>query len=291
MPFGLCNAQATFQREMDRLKAKVKKEGHNGIDAYVDNIIVFSKTFEEHLACLESLLRNAEETCLSLRSDKCEFAKQEIEFLGYMVNGKTIAPNPENVSKIRDFPAPRTRRQLQQFLGMCNFNRRFVSDFAAIATPLSALTSTKVPFKWEEPHQAAFEKLKEVLARAPSLHLADFNKPFHIETDASGIAVGAVLYQLSEEGDQQIIAFHSKTLDKAAKKWTATERELFGIVSASRKWYPYCADKVIFHTDHQPLRFIRNQKDPRGKIARWITELENLDYAIEYIPGLSLIHI
>ena len=286
MPFGLCNAQATFQREMDRLKYKLRNEGNRGIDAYVDNIIVFSKTFEEHIRCLESLFRVADETCLSFRADKCEFAKQELQFLGFIINGQTVRPTPDNVGRVKEFPVPSTRRQLQQFLGLCNFNWRFIGHFADIAAPLSALTSTKVRFKWEEYHQIAFENLKKHLSVAPSLYLADFSKPFHIEFDASAVAVGAVLFQLDEQGNQQIIAYHSKTLEKAAKKWTATEKEMYGIISASRRWYPYCANKVIFHTDHQPLRFIRNQKDARGKIARWITELENLDYSIEYIPGL-----
>ena len=147
MSFGLCNAQATFQREMDRLKYKVRNEGNRGSDAYVGNIIVFSKTFQEHKRCLESLFRVADETCLSFRADKCEFAKQELQFLGFIINGQTLRPTPDNVGRVKEFPVPSTRRQLQQFLGLCNFNRRFIGHFANIAAPLSALTSTKVRFK------------------------------------------------------------------------------------------------------------------------------------------------
>ena len=106
MPFGLCNAQATFQREMDRLKYKVRNEGNRGIDAYVNNIIVFSKTFEEHMRCLESLLRVADETCVSFRTGKCEFAKQELQFLGFTINGKTVRPTPDNVNRVKEFPVP-----------------------------------------------------------------------------------------------------------------------------------------------------------------------------------------
>ena len=149
MPFGLCNAQATFQREMDRLKYKVRNEGNRGIDAYVDNIIVFSKTFEENMRCLESLFRVADETSLSFRADKYEFAKQELQFLGFIINGQPVRPTPDNVGRVKEFPVPSTRRQLQQFLGLCNFNRRFIGHFFNIAAPLSALTSTKVRFRWK----------------------------------------------------------------------------------------------------------------------------------------------
>ena len=134
MPFGLCNAQATFQREMDRLKYKVRNEGNWGIDAYVENIIVFSKTFEQHMRCLESLFRVADETCLSFRADKCEFAKQELQFLGFIINGQTVRPTPDNVDRVKEFPVPSTRGQLQQFLGLCNFNRRFIGHFDDICS-------------------------------------------------------------------------------------------------------------------------------------------------------------
>ena len=144
MPFGLCNAQGTFQREMDRLKYKVRNEGNRGIDAYVDNFIVFGKTFEEHMRCLKSLFRVADETCLSFREDKCEFAKQELQFLGFIINGQTVRPTPDNVGRVKEFPIPSTRRQLQQFLGLCNFNRRFIGHFADIAAPYLLLHRPKL---------------------------------------------------------------------------------------------------------------------------------------------------
>ena len=285
MPFGLVNAQATFQRVMDSMKEKVRKEGLKGIDVYVDNIIVFTKTFEEHTAILRRLFHHLDTANFSLRLDKSEFAKSEIDFLGFIVDGKTVKPTPENVQKVKEYPQPTTRKKLQQFLGMANFNRKFIPRYSEIVAPLSSLTSSKVTFKWGEVHQAVFASIKQHLSDAPGLFLADWNKPFHIETDASKIGVGAVLYQSNDEGQQLPLGYFSKTLSKTEQNWHTTEQEMFAIVCASRKWAPYCTSRVIFHTDHLPLKYIRSQKDPRGKIARWIMELENIDYQVEYIPG------
>ena len=285
MPFGLCNAQATFQRAMDRLRDRVHAKGLTGMTAYVDNIAVYSRTWEEHLATLTEVCSQAEVANLSLRADKCEFGKAEMEFLGYIVNGETIRPTPDNIQKVKDFPVPTTRRKLQRFLGMCNFNRRFVPNYSAVVRPLSRLTSSKVKFEWGDKEEAAFQAIKTHLQEAPRLNLADWNREFHIESDASKTAVGAVLFQLDEDGNRHQIAYHSKSLSHVEQRWNTTELEMYAIVSASRKWSAYCSNKVIFHTDHQPLKYIRKQKDPRGKIARWIMELENIDYTVEYIPG------
>lgn len=285
MPYGLANAQATFQRGMDNLVKDLHEEGHKDVEAYVDNLVVYSTSFEQHLATLERLLHYVDHYNLSLRPDKCEFAKPEIEFLGFLVNGETIRPTHANVSKVLNFPKPTTRKKLQSFLGIANFNRRFIKGYSKIAQPLTKLTSSKKKFEWGVEQDGAFEQIKNCISKAPSLRLADWSKEFHIETDASDIAVGAVLFQLGESGEQFPLAYHSKTLTDTERRWSATDKEMFGIISAARKWSPYCSGSVVFHTDHQPLKFMRKQKDPRGKMARWLVEMENFDYRIEYIPG------
>ena len=285
MPYGLANAQATFQRSMDNLIKRLHYDGHKDVEAYVDNFVVFSSSFEQHRETLDKLLCYIDEYSLSLRADKCEFAKPEIEFLGFLVNGDSIRPTPENVRKVMDFPQPTTRKKLQQFLGIANFNRRFIKDYSRIAQPLTMMTSSKKKFEWGNAQEKAFTEIKEYISKAPSLRLADWSKEFHIETDASDVSVGAVLYQVGEAGEQFPLAYHSKTLNDTEKKWSATDKEMFGIISALRKWSPYCSGCTVFHTDHQPLKYVRKQKDPRGKMARWLMELENYDYRIEYLPG------
>ena len=146
------------------------------------------------------------------------------------------------------------------------------------------MLSDDMKFMLTELQEKAFMAIRERLAIYPSLTIPDWEKPFHIETDASAVATGAILYQLGNDGVKYPIAYHSKTLSKPQTKWSATERELFAIVDATRKFKVYCTGDVHVHTDHQPLKNIRRQKDPRGKIGRWLLELDAIDCKIEYLP-------
>jgi hypothetical protein len=287
MPFGLKIAQATFQRCMDQIIEACKEKGASGLDAYVDNILIFSKTYEEHIRTLEILLEILEENNMSLRKDKCEFLKESVEFLGFILDGKTLKPSKTNLDKICKFPTPGSRKELQRFLGLANYNRRFIEGYSNILAPLNRLTSSKVDFVWTKEEDAAFEKIKNKFHESLSLHIPDWSTPFVIKTDVSKVAVGSVLGQFQSDGSFKPLGFHSETLNKASASWTATEREMYALVSASRKWKAYCYESITFYTDHEPLRNIRKQKDPRGKIGRWILELENLDYQVKYLKGLD----
>ena len=286
MPFGLKNSQATFQRIMDELVITVRRDNINDVTAYVDNIVIASKSFQDHITALEEVLKWLTESNLSLRADKCQLGFKEMQLLGYIVNGKRVRPDPVNVEKLKNFPIPRTKRQIQRFMGIANFNRKFIKSFSEITKPLTQLLSDKVKFQWGEAQQEAFSKLKDLMCKAPSLHLPNWKKPFCMETDASKVAVGAVLFQMSDTGEKLPIAYHSRTLSgNTGKIWSATEKELFAILDATRKWKTYCANKIIVFTDHKPLQYTRNMKDSRGKIARWVMELSELDYEIRYIKG------
>ena len=285
MPFGLVNAQATFQRVMDKVVHTVKKRGYRGVEAYVDNIIIHHKSFHEHIATINEVLRVLEEFNLSLRADKCEFAFHELEYLGYIIGKNGVSASPGNVAKISEFPIPKNRKEVQRFLGLTNFNRRFIKNYAEVTAPLSVLTSSKVNFRWGEIETKAFNLIRDRIKNAPSLSMPDWDKPFCIRCDASGSAVGAVLFQINQ-GAIEPIAYHSKALNKAERNWSATDKELFAIVSAARKWPAHCSSSAVkFYTDHMPLKYIRAQKDPRGKRARWLMELESYNYTIDYISG------
>ena len=155
----------------------------------------------------------------------------------------------KNVIKIPNFPKPTTKKHIQRFLGLANFNRKFVQQYATITKSLTKILSDSEKFVWEEEQQRAFDRIKSILTRYPWLSIPDWKIPFHIETYASSVATGAVLYQIEDYGDKNPIAYHSKTLTKAQSKWSATERELFAIVDASRKFKTYCAGEAYFHTD------------------------------------------
>ena len=292
MPYGLKNSSPTFQRKMDKLVDNVKKKmvlrtmpDEAGVGAFIDNVFIFSETFEDHVSIILLVFNEMREMELSLRADKCEFAFRKVEFLGYVLDGITISPSPSNILKVKQFPKPHNKKAIQRFMGLVNFNRRFIRHFAEISRPLTTLLSDKVAFLWGDEQDKAFELLRNILSQVDSLFLPDWNRPFHIQSDASGIAVGGMLYQLSDEDETRTVSYHSKTLTGAESRWSATERELFAIISCKQKWKVYCNDKIIFHTDHEPLKNIRHQKDPRGKIMRWLLLLEGVDYEILYIPG------
>ena len=160
-----------MQRAMDTIVTEVQELGYQGIAAYVDNIVVYTETLEKHLETLEALFRCLDEANMSLRKDKCEFAKESMQFLGFIVNGTEVFPAGENINKVNLFPILKTRKQLQRFLGMANFNPRFVSKYSKVCAPLTHLTSNKIPFKWQNTHQEAFDLIKKQLADAPGLTL------------------------------------------------------------------------------------------------------------------------
>ena len=169
-----------WQQGKVHLVNEVKERGHHGVAAYVDNILVYTPTYDEHLATLADLFEVMEREKLTLRADKSEFAKQSLEFLGFVIDGKVIRPDPNNVNKLKSFNRPKTRKQLRSFLGCANFNRHFVKDYAIIAAPLDKMTSNNVQFKWEQCHEDAFVKLKEKISEASSLILPDFSVPSYL---------------------------------------------------------------------------------------------------------------
>ena len=285
MPFGLVNAQATFQRKIDVIVKKLKREGYLGIEGYVDNILVHSKTEEEHLRLLRACYAEIRRQNFSARADKCELGFRELDFVGYQLSENKIKPSSENVEKIKNFPAPTSKKKLQSFLGLVNFSRRFIRQLATVTKPLTSLISGAQDFVWSEVHQKSFDDVKSLLSQAPALAIPNWDRPFHIDVDASGVATGGILYQIDDKGCKFPIYYHSRTLSKVEAKWSPTERELFAIVDATRKFKVYCSHEMYIHSDHKPLRDIHQQKDPRGKVGRWLIELSALECSIDYLPG------
>ena len=220
MPFGLVNAQATFQRKIDVVVKKLKQEGFSGVEGYVDNILIHSKTQEEHLKLISAVYEEVRKHNFTLRADKCQLGFRKLDFLGYCISYNQIQPSPSNVEKIKNFPVPNSKKKLQSFLGLVNFSRRFVQQLASITKPLTSMMSDSEDFVWQKVHQEAFEKVKLMLASYPVLAIPDWSKPFHIELDASEVATGAILYQIDETGVKYPIHYHSRTLSKTESRWS-----------------------------------------------------------------------
>ena len=282
-PYGLCKAGASYQRMMDLSLSGLSMFK---ILSYMDDIVIFSTSLGEHLQQLEMLLETLRKCNISLNLSKCSFAMQEVDYLGYTLTSEGIKPQTRLTDAIRCFPAPTTKKELKRFLGISNYYRDFISMYADISAPLNAMTSDKSEFSWSEECNNAFVKLKNALCSHPVLSFLNLGESFVVEVDASNVAVGGVLLQEDPSGKEHPVAYFSNTLKREQRDWSAHTKEAYAIVLATRHWRTYLVGaKFKTRSDHKPLTTLRKTKDPRGKFPRWLTELEELTFEIEYKPG------
>ena len=284
MPFGLVNSQATFQRMMDNALRGLKHT-----ESYVDDCIIYSRTFEGHLSDLREVLERLKQARIHVKFRKCQLGYAEVEFLGHMVSSEGRRAIPAASERLSKFPRPRCVKELQRFLGSLNFYRSYIPDLATVAEPLYQLTKKGAPWDWSRDSEAAFDCLRNKLVKEPVLlTFPDWSKDFVVETDASTNAVAAVLSQRDESnGHLRPIEYFSSSLTLAQRNYSAGQLEAWALVAACRKWNVYLkgSDKVELVTDHNPLCWLRSQRDPRRTFARWILELEEYNYEVTYRPG------
>lgn len=278
MPFGLKGAPATFQRLMDNTLA-----GLLGSDCfvYLDDIVVYSQNIQEHLQKLNRIFERISNAKLKLQPEKCNFFKKEIIYLGHKCTAKGCEPDPEKTSAIQNIQKPENIKQVQSFLGIANYYRRFIPNFSKTSLPLVKLTRKQVRFNWNQECEEAFNKLKQTLISNNVLAYPDFDKPFEISTDASNEALGAVLSQESKP-----ISFASKTLSSTETRYSTIEKELLGVVWGVKKFrcYVYGQHFTVF-TDHKPLLGIHKMKDPSSRLLRLYLKLAEYSITLEYRPG------
>lgn len=283
MPFGLKNAPATFQRLMDSVLRK-----HLGIRCfvYMDDIIIFSTSLQSHLQDIAKVLQTLQEANLKVQCDKSEFLRKEVEFLGHVVTTEGVRPNPRKVEAVKTWPLPRTPKELKSFLGTVSYYRRFIPRFAHIAKPLtSKLRGNAKSFEITPDFEQAFIKLKEIMATDLLLAYPDFDSPFILTTDASNVAIGAVLAQ-SVDGKERPIAYLSRTLSRAEENYSATAKELLGIYFAAKTFRPYLYGReFVIYTDHEPLTKELKLTDATGRVTRQRLYLEQFDFKIVYKKG------
>lgn len=235
MPFALCNAPATFQRLMDTVLIGIK--GESAL-VYLDDIIVYSSTLEQHVECLEQVLKRLDHANLYIQLPKCTFAVNEVEYLGHVVSGEGVKPDPKKIAAVVNYPRPKNERDIIAFIGLIGYYRRFIKDFASRTKPLTELLKKDSKFEWTESQEKAFKELTKALCTKPVLCYPDFSKPFIVSTDASSIAIGAVLSQL-HNGNEHPVAYASRQLNKAEKNYGATERELLALVWVTKYFRCY----------------------------------------------------
>ena len=254
---------------------------------YIDDIIIFSKSFEEHLSRLSLVFQRLRGANLKLKPSKCHFARNSVNFLGFVVSSNGVSPDTDKIEAVRSFPVPKCVKDVRSFLGLCNYYRRFVEGFAKIASPLNRLTRKNVGFVWSSDCDVAFKELKNRLCSPPILSYPDFEKPFHLYTDASKSSIGYVLGQ-KIDGKEHVVAYGGRELNLAETRYSTTEREALAVVDGIKRYQPYLSGaKFYVHTDHGSLSRLMNIKDPTGRLARWALQLQQYDFEILHRPGSS----
>ena len=283
MPFGLCNAPSTFERLMEQVLAGLQWQI---CLVYLDDIIVYSRDFTEHVERLEIILKRISAAGLKLKPKKCHFFCKKVIYLGHEVSAEGIATDPEKVKAVQDWGIPRNLTDVRSFLGLCSYYRRFIPQFSTIAKPLTKLTEKDQGFRWGEEQEAAWATLKQKLLTSPVLAYPDPQVEFILDTDASAYGIGAVLSQV-QDGQERVIAYGSRSLTKEERRYCVTRKELLAIVYFLKYFRHYLyGRKFTVRTDHGALRWLTNFKDPQGQVARWLEVLGTYTFDIQHRPGL-----
>ncbi|KAJ9541977.1 hypothetical protein OSB04_028483 [Centaurea solstitialis] len=277
MPFGLCNAPATFQRCMMSIFSDMLE---NSMEIFMDDFSVYGTSYEQCLKNLEKALERCEDTDLVLNWEKCHFMVKEGIVLGHLISNRGIEVDKAKLEVIAKLPEPTTVKGIRSFLGHAGFYRRFIKDFSKISKPLCVLLQHDQEFIFDENCKKAFKTLKEALVTAPVVTTPDWSQPFEIMCDASDWAVGAVLGQKKGKIFHPIY-YASKTLNDAQINYTTTEKELLAVVFAFEKFRSYLmGTKVIVHTDHSALKYLISKKDAKPRLIRWVLLLQEFDLEI-----------
>ena len=284
MPFGLCNAPATFQRFMNHVL--------RGLDdrvclVYLDDVIILGRSLGEHLKHIDTVFRRLRHAGVKLRLKKCHFLKACVEFLGHLVTREGTLPCPGNIEKVVNFPIPRTKKEVKGFLGLASYYRRFICGFSSIAHPLIDLTKETVDFCWKPEHFDAFKRLRTLLTTAPILVYPDFEHEFILFTDASDYGIGGVLSQRIEKLEKPI-AYYNRHLSETEQRYSTTEKECLAIVDSVKHFRQYLNGRhFTLVVDHQPLEYLKSAKDTNRRLNRWSLELAAYDYTVTYRKGKS----
>lgn len=285
LPMGLCNAPGTFMQLMnDTFRDLLDRS----VLVFLDDILVFSKTKEDHVRHVREVLTRLRAQKLFAKRSKCEFFREEVEFLGHRIGANGLSVSQDKVQAVRDWPQPRSVHDIRSFLGLAGFYRRFVKEYSKVALPLTELTKEKNPFVWGAKQQSAFDALKQALSTAPVLVIADPTKPYVLNCDACDYAIGATLQQDHGNGLQPI-AYMSRKLTPAEINYDTREKEFMALVDACSHWRQYLHNEEPFTllSDHDSLKYHKTMPNLSGRLARWVEKMAEFDYRIEHIAGVK----
>ena len=286
MPFGLVSAPSTFQRLMDHVLQGL----HSFSTAYLDDILICSNTWEEHVQHLTEVFGRLREAGLHIKDKKCNFAVNSCNYLGHVVGGGEVRPMDCKVKAVKEYERPKTKKQVRAFLGLCGYYRRFISSFSTVAHSLTELTrkNKENVVKWNEACEHSFNLLKEALTSKPVLTTPDWTRKFILQTDASATVLGYVLSQKDQNEEEHPIAYGSKKLLPREQKYSAIEREGLAIVQGIKHFRTYLQGTTFqIETDHDLLTHLGSMKDSHDRLARWALALQPYQFTIVHSAGTA----
>ena len=285
MPFGVVNGPACFQRLMNYVLTKLH---WTHCLVYLDDIIIFSRTFEEHMDRLKTVLSRLKKAGLTLKPRKCQWVQRSVKYLGHIISEEGIQPDSTKIKAVQDFPAPTSKTLVRKFLGMTSYYRRFVPNYASMVKPLTQLTKTRGQakiFQWNEEAQRAFENLKKALLTEPILRLPDFDQQFVVYTDASDHGLGAVLAQEFGDGEA-VVAYASRQLSGSERNYSTIQKECLAIVWALQYFHHYLFGRTfVIVTDHRPLKWLQTMKPKSAQMERWMCDLQAYSFEVKHRSG------
>ena len=283
MPFGMKNAASTFQRLMNIVCSKVKN-----CVVYIDDVVIYSNSWEDHLQSIRELFKAIQNANLVINLAKSDFSQAKITYLGFEVGYGKVLPKESNIQAILDFPVPKTRKNIRQFIGLAGYYRKFVLNFSDIVCPLTNLLKKNVDFNWDDSCDISFNKLKSILISHPVLTSPNFSREFELSIDASDTGLGAMLCQKDDLGESHPIAFFSKKLNEPQRKYSTIEKETLALIAALNHFEVYVTSNpgpLVIYTDHNPLKFLNRFQNKNQRLTRWSLFLQEYDLDIRHIKG------
>ena len=289
MYFGLTNFPTTFQAMMNDLFRGLINQGDTA--TFIDDILVATDTEEGHDELVEEVLRRLEENDLFVKPEKCKWKVREVEFLGVVISPKGVEMQKEKVKGVLNWLAPRNVKEVQKFLGLANYYRRFIKNFARIAAPLHVLVRKEQKWKWEKEQEKVFEELKAGFTMESVLAIPDIDREMRVEADASDYATGGVLSTKCEDGKWRPVAFISKSLNTMERNYEIHNKEILAVIRCLEAWRHYLEEaKLEFEiwTDHKNLQYFMTSQKLNRRQARWALYLSRFNFMLKHVPGKSM---